>query len=48
VGFLLQSESLLSPTNWVDATNSLAIIGSEITVTESLPNTNKFFRLRSF
>jgi len=48
VGFLLQSENVLSSVNWTDATNSVAVVGSENTVTNSVSNTNKFFRLRSF
>jgi hypothetical protein len=48
IGFVLQSENALSPANWVDVTNSVAVVGSEQTVTNSVPNTNKFFRLRSF
>ena len=47
VGFVLQSEETLSAVNWVDATNAAAVVGSENTVTNSISNANKFFRLRS-
>jgi len=46
LGFVLQSTETLSPANWIDATNTVGVVGSENTVTNSLSNTNKFFRLR--
>jgi hypothetical protein len=48
VGFVLQSENALSRTNWVDVTNTVVVVGSENTVTNTMSNTNKFFRLRNF
>jgi hypothetical protein len=48
VGFTLQSASVLSPTNWADATNISVVVGSENTVTDSLSKSNKFFRMRKF
>jgi len=48
LGFTLQSASVLSPTNWADATNISVVVGSENTVTVSLSKSNKFFRMRKF
>jgi hypothetical protein len=48
VGFALQSANGLFRTNWVDVTNPVAVVGSENNVTNSVSNTNKFFRLRNF
>jgi len=47
VGFVLQSTESLSPANWVDMTNTVAVVGSENTVTDPISNTNRFFRLRN-
>ena len=46
VGFVLQSTESLSPADWADVTNTVGVVGSENTVTNSLSNMNKFFRLR--
>ena len=48
VGFTLQSENGLFPANWSDVTNTVVVVGSDNTVTDSLPNANKFFRMRKF
>jgi len=48
VGYLLQSQNALSPANWLDVTTPAAVVGSEKTVTNSLPNTTRFFRMRGF
>jgi hypothetical protein len=48
VGFTLQSQPTLSNTNWVDVTNAVVVVGSNNTVTDSLSNSNKFFRMNKF
>jgi hypothetical protein len=46
VGFVLQSTDVPSPANWANVTNTIAVVGSENTVTNNLPEARKFFRLR--
>ncbi|PYI81603.1 MAG: hypothetical protein DME26_19715 [Verrucomicrobia bacterium] len=48
VGCVLQSENTLYPTHWADVTNTVRVVGSDNTVTDSLSRSNKFFRLRKF
>ena len=45
-GFVLQSADRLSPANWTEVTNTVGVVGSEHTLTNSLSATNRFFRLR--
>ena len=44
--FVLQASSSLTPAGWTDVTNSVNVIGSQYTVTDSPTNTKRFFRLR--
>ncbi|MBI3851987.1 MAG: hypothetical protein HY298_17150 [Verrucomicrobia bacterium] len=46
VGFVPQSTEILAPANWMDMTNTVSVVGSENTVTNDLPDTARFFRLR--
>ena len=46
-GFLLQANSDLNSTNWVDVTNSVNVTGEENQVFISSPVNNNYYRLRS-
>ncbi len=47
VGFTLQAAANLnSPTNWIDSTNTPAVVGAQFTVTNSLSASAQFYRLK--
>ncbi len=46
-GYVLQENSDLSSTNWVDVTNSVNVVGGENQVLISSPADNNFYRLKS-
>jgi hypothetical protein len=48
LGYVLESSDALVPGNWASVTNPAGVVGSENTLTNSVANTNKFYRLRGF
>jgi len=44
--FVLQAADTFSPVNWADMTTTVAVVGSENTLTNYVTGTNEFFRLR--
>jgi hypothetical protein len=46
VGFTLQYSDGLNPPNWIDCTNSPAVVGSPFCVTNSILTGAQFFRLK--
>ena len=47
VGFTLQSAlDLNSTTNWIDFTNSPAVVGAQFTVTNTISGGAQFYRLK--